>query len=119
MIKLALRLLYGSEFMDFYRQADLQGHSYGHHPESVQGSLHYQTHQYHQHYFLSHIDNAMEKAYYDAELTLIHYLIPQRLAIHPVFDLLLHKDPSPTDLLFYVSPGNLFSSPEPSHLVLI
>ena len=116
---LSSRLLYGFEFVDLHRQADPQGHSYGHHTESVQESLHYQTHQYRQYYFLSHIDNAKEKAYYDAKLALVHYLIPQRLAIHPIFALLLHKDCSPSDLLSYVSPGNPFSLLESSHLVPI
>ena len=51
---------------------------------------------------LSHIDNAMEKAYYNAKLALVYYLKLQRLAIHPVFASLLHKDSSPNDLLSYV-----------------
>ena len=105
---LSSRLLYGSDSVDLYRQADLQGHSHGHNPEIVQESFCHQTHQGHQYYFLSYINNAMEKAYYDAKLALFHYLIPQRLAIHPIFALLLHKDPSPNDLLFYAFLGNLF-----------
>ena len=113
---LSSRLLYDFKFVDLLRQVDHQGHSYGHHPESVQESPYYQTHQY---YFLCHIDNATEKAYCDAKLTLVHFLILQGLANHPVFALLPHKDPFPNDLLFYVSPGNPFSSPEPSHLVPI
>ena len=44
---LSSRFLYGSEFVDLYRQDDLQGPSFGHHPESVQESFCYQTHQYH------------------------------------------------------------------------
>ena len=71
---LSLRLLYGSKFVDLHRQADLQGHSHGHHPESVQESSYHQTCHYHQYYFLSHIDNAMKEAYYDAKLTHTHCL---------------------------------------------
>ena len=105
--------------MYLHRQADLLGHSYGHHPESFQESSQYHTHQYHQYYFLSHNDNAIKKAYYDPKLALVHYLILQRLANHPVFALLPHKDPFLNDLLFHVSPGNPFFLLEPSHLVPI